>query len=146
MPQGERIDRMQIEITRERYFHFYHFLSFFVSVLYHRLGALSTPNHTIEEKFIDKSFCLFIVAKVNASEQMCGIIHQLEILNCFHFHRLAYISEEMPEKNEWEEQDFQNNLHASPNKQVGKLDEVHPPLTPQFFMDERQNDVSGKDT
>ena len=67
-------------------------------------------------KFIDKSFCLFVVAKINTSEQMCRIVHQLEILNCFHFHRLAYIAEEMPEKNEWEKQDFQNNLHASSNE------------------------------
>ena len=86
------------------------------------------------------------MAKINASEQMRGIVHQFEILNCFQFHRLAYITEEFPEKNIGENQDFQNNLNDSSDEQVGKLNEVYPSLTPQFFMDERQDDVSGKDT
>ena len=75
---------------------------------------------------------------------MCGIVHKFELLNSFHFHRLAYIAKEVPEKNEWEKQNFQNNLHTSPNEQIGELDEVYPPLAPQFFMKEGQNDVTNQ--
>jgi hypothetical protein len=103
---------------------------------------LSTPNHSVEEKFIDNSFCLFVVAKINTPEQMCGIVHQFEILNCFQFHRLAHITEEFPEENEWEKQDFQNDFQNTSDEQIGELNEVHP----QFLMDERQTDVSGKST
>lgn len=86
------------------------------------------------------------MAKINTSEQMCGIVHQFEILNCFQFHRLAYITEEFPEKNIGKNQDFQNNLNDSSDEQIGKLDEVNLLLAPQFFVDERQDNVSGKDT
>ena len=67
---------------------------------------------------------------------MCGIVHQFEILNCFQFYRLAHIAEEFPEKNIGENQNFQNNLNDSSDEQIGKLNEVYPFLTPQFFMDE----------
>ena len=107
---------------------------------------MSTPNHSVEEKFIDNSFCRFIVAKINTSEQMCGIVHQFKILNPFQFHRPKAMTEEFPQKNEWEEDNFQNNVQSIHDEQIGKLDEVHPSLTPQFLMDERQNDVSGKNT
>ena len=53
---------------------------------------------------------------------------------------------EFPQKNEWEEDNFQNDVQSIHDEQIGKLDEVHPSLTPQFLMDERQNDVSGKNT
>ena len=54
--------------------------------------------------------------------------------------------EEFPQKNEWEEDNFQNDFQNTHDEQIGKLNEVHPPLTPQFFMQERQDDVSGKNT
>ena len=54
--------------------------------------------------------------------------------------------EEFPQKNEWEEDNFQNDFQNTHDEQIGKLNEVHPPLTPQFFVQERQDDVSGKNT
>ena len=51
------------------------------------------------------------------------------------------MTEEFPQKNEWEEDNFQNTH----DEQIGKLNEVHPSLTPQFFVQERQDNVSGKD-
>ena len=107
---------------------------------------MSTPNHLIEEKFIDKSFCRFVVAKINTSEQMCGIVHQFKILNPFQFHRPNAMPEEFPQKNEWEEDNFQNDFQNTHDEQIGKLNEVHPSLTPQLFVQERQDDVSGKNT
>ena len=77
---------------------------------------------------------------------MCGIIHQFKILNPFQFYRPNAMPKEFPQKNEWEEDNFQNDVQSIHDEQIGKLDEVHPSLTPQFLMDERQNDVSGKNT
>ena len=54
--------------------------------------------------------------------------------------------EELPQKNEWEEDNFQNDIQNTHDEQIGKLNEVHPSLTPQLFVQERQNDVSGKNT
>ena len=107
---------------------------------------MSSLFHSVEEKFIDNSFCRFVVAKINTSEQMCGIVHQFKILNPFQFYRPNAMPKEFPQKNEWEEDNFQNDVQSIHDEQIGKLDEVHPSLTPQFLMDERQNDVSGKNT
>ena len=107
---------------------------------------MSTPNHSVKENFIDNSFCRFVVAKINTSEQMCGIVHQFETLNPFQFHRPNAMPEEFPQKNEWEEDNFQNDFQNTHDEQIGKLNEVHPSLTPQLFVQERQDDVSGKNT
>ena len=94
---------------------------------------MSSLFHSVKENFIDNSFCRFVVAKINTSEQMCGVVHQFEILNSFQFHRPKAMPEEFPQKNEWEEDNFQNTH----DEQVGKLDEVHPSLTPQLLVQER---------
>jgi hypothetical protein len=107
---------------------------------------LSSLFRSVEEKFIGNSFCRFVVAKINTSEQMCGIVHQFKILNPFQFHRPNAVPEEFPQKNEWEEDNFQNDFQNTHDEQIGKLDEVHPSLPPPCFMQERQNDVAGKDT
>jgi hypothetical protein len=107
---------------------------------------LSSLFRSVEEKFIDKSFCLFVVAKINTSEQMCGIVHQFKILNPFQFYRPNAVPEEFPHENEWETGDEDNDFQKGIKQQIGQLNEVHPSLPPPCFMQERQNDVAGKDT
>ena len=77
---------------------------------------------------------------------MCGVVHQFKILNPFQFHRPKSMLEELPQKKEWEEDNFQNDIQNTHDEQIGKLNEVHPSLTPQLFVQERQNDVAGKNT
>jgi hypothetical protein len=86
------------------------------------------------------------VAKINTSEQMCGIVHQFKILNPFQFHRPNAMPEEFPQKNKWEEDNFQNDFQNTHDEQIGKLDEVHPSLSPPCFMQERQDYVSHEET
>jgi hypothetical protein len=107
---------------------------------------LSSLFRSVEEKLIDKSFCLFVVAKINTSEQMCGIVHQFKILNPFQFHRPNAVPEEFPHENEWETDDEDDDFQKSTKYQIGQLDEVHPPLTPQCFMQEGQDYVSHEET
>ena len=107
---------------------------------------MSSLFHSVEEKFIDKSFCRFVVAKINTSEQMCGIVHQFKILNSFQFYRPKAMPEEFPYEKEWEKDDEDNDFQKSIKHQIGSLDEVHPSLTPPCFMQEGQDYIPHEET
>ena len=107
---------------------------------------MSSLFRSVEEKFVDKSFCLFVVAKINTSEQMCGIVHQFKILNPFQFYRPKTMTEEFPHENEWEKDDEDNDFQKGIKYQIGQLDKVHPSLTPPRFVKEGQDYIPHENT